>query len=145
MNNAGLPPEIAPTIVLALERAGVEGVATKGSRPDREKETVGQRLARLRHERGLTQVELAEKLGVLQPIISGYERDELRLHGQVIVGLTKIFRVSADEMLGLEKSKSPATIRNRRLLRRLHELDRLPRRDQQALLRTIDAFLAKAS
>src|SRR5207247_2491036 len=37
-------------------------------------ETVGQRLARLRRERGLTQVELAERLGIAQPIVSDYER-----------------------------------------------------------------------
>jgi hypothetical protein len=29
-------------------------------------------------------------------------------------------------------------------LRRLEQLDRLPTRDQQAVLRTLDAFLAKA-
>jgi transcriptional regulator with XRE-family HTH domain len=145
MNSPGFAPENAPTIVPALDGAEVVCVAVKTSRQDREKESVGQRLARLRRERGLTQVELAEKLGVVQPIISGYERGELRLHGQVIVGLTRVLRVSADELLGLEKSKTGTTVRNRRLLRRLQELDRLPRRDQQALLRTIDAFLAKAS
>lgn len=37
------------------------------------------------------------------------------------------------------------TFRNRRLLRRPQGLDRLPRLDEQALLRTIDAFLAQAS
>jgi len=35
--------------------------------------------------------------------------------------------------------------KNRRLLRRLQHLEKLPKRDQAALLRTIDAFLAKAS
>src|SRR5438034_2484544 len=64
-------------------------------------ETVGQRLARLRRERGLTQVELAERLGIAQPIVSDYERGELRLHGQLIVRLTEILGVSADELLGL--------------------------------------------
>jgi len=33
---------------------------------------------------------------------------------------------------------------NRRLLRRLQQIDGLPKRDQDALLRTIDAFLSKA-
>lgn len=42
----------------------------------------------------------------------------------------------------------PATngpIKNRRLYRQLQNIEKLPKRDQQALLRTIDAFLAKAS
>lgn len=110
-----------------------------------EHETIGERLARLRKERGITQVELAERLGVAQPMISDYERGELRLHGQLIVELTRIFGVSADELLGLERPRTTAAVRDRRLLRRLQQLEHLPRRDQQALLRTIDAFLAKAS
>ncbi len=90
-------------------------------------------------------MELAEHLGVAQPVVSDYERGELRLHGQAIVELTRVLRVSADELLGLEKLKGNGAIKNRRLLRRLQDLERLPKRDQQALLRTIDAFLAKAS
>jgi transcriptional regulator with XRE-family HTH domain len=104
-------------------------------------ETIGQRLARLRRERGMTQVELAERLGVAQPVVSDYERGELRLHGQLIVQLSQILGVSSEELLGLTKPASNGTIKNRRLLRRLQEIERLPRRDQQALLRTIDRFL----
>ena len=107
-------------------------------------ETIGERLARLRRERGLTQVEVAEKLNVAQPVVSDYERGELRLHGQLIVDLSHILGVSADELLGIEKPKSTAVIKNRRLRRRIQDLEHLPRRDQQALLRTIDAFLTKA-
>lgn len=109
-----------------------------------QKETIGQRLARLRRDRGITQAELAEKLGMTQPMISGYEHGTLRLHGELIVELAQILSVSADEILDLGESKSASAPTNRRLLRRLQELDQLPRRDQQALLRTIDAFLRKA-
>jgi hypothetical protein len=80
-----------------------------------------------------------------QPMISGYEHGTLRLHGEFIVELARILSVSSDELLGLgEGSKSATAPKNRRLLRRPQELDNLPRRDQQALLRTIDAFLRKA-
>jgi len=34
---------------------------------------------------------------------------------------------------------------HRRLLRRIQQIDNLPKRDQEALLRTIDAFLSKAA
>ena len=33
---------------------------------------------------------------------------------------------------------------NRRLYRQLQSIDKLPKRDQEALLRTIDTFLSKA-
>ncbi len=137
---SGTAPTIATT---SVETRAVARPRTKTPRPrETETETIGQRLARIRRERGLTQVELAEKLDVAQPVVSDYERGELRLHGELIIKLTDILGVSAEELLGLEKIKgNGAPVKNRRLARRLQEIDRLPRRDQQALLRTIDRFL----
>lgn len=43
-------------------------------------ETIGQRLARLRREGGLTQVMLAERVGIIQALVSDYEREKLRLN-----------------------------------------------------------------
>jgi DNA integrity scanning protein DisA with diadenylate cyclase activity len=52
---------------------------------------------------------------------------------------------SADEILGLEKSaRTTNAIKNQRIYRQLQSIDRLPKRDQEALARTIDAFVAKA-
>ena len=111
-----------------------------------EQETPGSRVARLRREKGITQIEIAEKLGITQSVVSDYERDVLRLNGELIVQLTGILNVSADEILGLEKiTRREVAIKNRRLYRQLQDIDKLPKRDQQALFRTIDAFLAKAS
>ena len=98
-----------------------------------------------RREKGITQVELAERLGVTQSVVSDYERDALRLNSELIVQLTQILGVSADELLGLVKpAQNNAPIKNRRLYRQLQNIEKLPKRDQQALLRTIDAFLTKA-
>ena len=113
-------------------------------------ETIAERVARMRREKGITQVEMADLLGVSQSVVSDYERGALRLHGELIAKIAEILGVSADEILGLEakhgagkKEKSAAT--NRRLLRRIQQIDNLPKRDQEALLRTIDAFLSKAA
>ncbi|MEW6368253.1 MAG: helix-turn-helix transcriptional regulator [Acidobacteriota bacterium] len=110
-----------------------------------EQEAIGERLTRIRRERGITQVELARKLGVAQPVLSDYERGELRLHGQLIVKLARILGVTTDELLGVEPSRpSKSPVKNRRLLRRLQDMDMLPKRDQQAIYRTITAFLERA-
>jgi hypothetical protein len=73
--------------------------------------------------------------------------DEIRLPAEVVVQIATILGVSTDELLGLkEVSTMGATSpKNRRLYRRLQVYRKLPRRDQQALLRTIEAFLSKAS
>ena len=110
-----------------------------------EQESIGSRLARLRREKGLTQVELAERLSINQSMMSDYERDVIRLHGGLIVQLTQILGVSADELLGLKAAQGNGAIKNRRLLRQVQAMERLSKRDQQALLRTIEAFLSKAS
>lgn len=105
-------------------------------------ETFGQRLARLRKEKGITQVELAKRLKVSQANVSDYERDNLRLHADVIVVLTKILDVSADELLGIRVSRR-APVKDRRFLPELAVIDQLPKRDKEALLRTIRLYTAK--
>ena len=109
-------------------------------------ETVGARIMRLRIEKSLTQHELAECLGVSQPMVSDYEHDVIGLNSERIVQLAQSLGVSADEILGLEKPSrmTVASIKNRRLYRQLQSIDKLPKRDQDALLRTIDAFMLKA-
>jgi transcriptional regulator with XRE-family HTH domain len=104
-------------------------------------EGLGQRLARLRKERGFTQVELAKRMGIVQALISDYELEKLRPNPDIIVAFAKAFDVTTDEILGVSQPKrAPVSPVSRRLLRRLQQFDKLPKRDQEALLRTIDAF-----
>lgn len=104
--------------------------------------TIGKRLAFLRKMRGITQVELAEQLGMIQALVSDYERGKLRLHGGLIVAFAKALRVSSDEILGLKTTNGFGPFKDRRFLKRLEKIDKLPRRDRQVLLATIDKFLA---
>lgn len=112
------------------------------SKAEKDKDlALGRRIAALRKERGTTQVELADQLGTTQAVVSDYERGKLRPHPEMIVRLAKALRVSTDEMLGIKPaSRNGATV-SRRVLRRLQAIDGLPKRDQDALFRTIDAFL----
>lgn len=110
---------------------------------DHDEESVGQRLARLRKDRGLTQVELAERVGLAQPNISDYERDVLRLHSDLIVKLAEVLKVSTDELLG-RKPPSTASVRSRRLIKRVQQIEELPQPHQRALLKTIDTFIKGA-
>lgn len=136
-----MPPETALTLALGYREGLHMARAAKASDTT---EKIGQRLARLRKERGITQKELASELGVTQSHVSEWERGNLRLHGELIARLARILGVSADELLGLSATDK-RSLSNRRLARRLQSFDKLPKRDQEALLRTIDAFLAKAS
>jgi transcriptional regulator with XRE-family HTH domain len=101
-----------------------------------------QTLSRLRKERGFTQAELANKIGSIQVVLSDYERGKVRPNADMLVRLATALEVSTDELLGIAaRTKLAGPAHNRRFLRRLHAIDKLPKRDQDALLRTIDAFL----
>ena len=50
-------------------------------------ETVGARIMRLRKDKSLTQQELAERLGISQPVVSDYEHDVIGLDSDRIVQL----------------------------------------------------------
>jgi hypothetical protein len=64
---------------------------------------------------------------------------------QQVVKLARALEVSPDRILGEGPPAKDSLLRDRRFLRRLQKIERLPKRDQQALLRTIDAFVAKLS
>lgn len=104
-------------------------------------ETFGQRLARIRKARGYTQVELAEKMGIIQVLVSDYERDKLRPYHEMIIRLAKGLEVSADELLGLKISKKKGGIPSLKLMRRLQKIEALPPAKQKILLQNIDMFL----
>jgi len=109
-------------------------------------ESLGGRLARMRTERGYTQIELAESIGITQKLVSDYERQRVRPAIDVIVRYAKLFEVSTDELLGVAtKRRATPAIKSQRVLRRLKKIDGLSKRDQDALIRTIDNFLKGAS
>jgi len=102
-------------------------------------ETLGQRISRLRKEHGLTQVELAAKIGIIQANVSAYENDKVRPHAEMIIRLSQAIGTSTDELLGISctQRKSP----NLRLLKRLEAIENLPSIQKKTLIRTIDTFL----
>jgi len=105
--------------------------------------TIAKRLGEIRRRQGKTQIEIAEKLGITQSLVSEYERGRLRLHAGLVAAFAKTLRVSADEILGLIKPKEDGLLKDRRLVRRFQRIEDLGKRDQLALFRTIDAFLSK--
>ena len=109
-------------------------------------ETLGQRLARIRKERGFTQQQLAERTGLIQVLISDYEHGKLRLTAEMAVRFADVLEVSTDDLL--RGKKGAATSRRQpslKLLRRMEQIENLPPYRQRALLTTIDGFLAAAT
>ena len=112
-----------------------------------EKETIGQRLARVRKERGLTQVTLAERTGLIQVVVSDYERGRLRLPADIAIRFAEVLNVTLDELLQPKKKSSgekTAKQPSLKLVRRMEQIESLPLYQQRALLTTIDTFITAA-
>jgi transcriptional regulator with XRE-family HTH domain len=104
-------------------------------------ETLGQRLARIRKQCGVTQIELAEKLGITQSLISDYERNHLRLPAEMAVRFALTLEVSMDELLHPKARRNGTGKPSLKVLRRMRQIERLPPNRQALVLKTIDAFV----
>jgi transcriptional regulator with XRE-family HTH domain len=67
-----------------------------------DKNTIGERIAKIRKEKGLTQKELADKIGISRSLLANYECGWTRLFGDMIAGFAIALEVSTDEILGLK-------------------------------------------
>lgn len=64
----------------------------------------GKRLAQLRKDFGLTQKELAEKLGLTPKAISFYELNQREPSNGLLQDFSRLFNVSVDYLLGLSSN-----------------------------------------
>ena len=65
-------------------------------------QTMGKRIAANRKRLGLTQDQMAEKLGVTAQAVSKWENDQSCPDIAMIPRLAELFGVSTDELLGVE-------------------------------------------
>ena len=107
------------------------------------KESIGQRLARLRKERGYTQRELAERIGIIHSLISDYETSKLRLYDQMVSRFAIALEVSTDEILGL-KGNHAKEKPSLKIVRRLGRIESLPPARQKTILKAIDFMIQSA-
>ena len=63
---------------------------------------LGLRIRELRTSFGWSQVELAEKLNISMQTVSNWENDNIQPSIEMLVRVSKIFRVSTDYLLGLD-------------------------------------------
>lgn len=66
-------------------------------------ESLGQRIARLRRSKGLTQEELGDKVGISSQAVSKWETDSSVPDVTLLVKIANIFDISVDELLGNER------------------------------------------
>lgn len=106
---------------------------------------LGERIAQARKERGMTQQQLAEQLGIAQQTLGHYEVARARIAADLLPKLADALDVSLDELLKgqptirLPGKRGPAS----RLEQQLDAVTRLPKAEQRAVSTLLSAVLAQ--
>lgn len=111
---------------------------------------LGERIASMRKARDITQVQLAEALGVSQQTIQAYEVGRRRIPVSALPVVARIVGVSLEELFGEKKPKErsrsvsgkrgPAS----RLEQQIEEISQLPKTQQRFVTQMLDTVLAQA-
>lgn len=115
---------------------------------------LGDRIRRLRKERGWTQADLADRIGCSRRALVYYERDGKYPPAPVLAAMAGAFQINIEALMDPEEPKirqrrdDPNLLEDpddRRLWRRFQQLKALPERDQRAILRMLDTMTAVQS
>lgn len=115
-----------------------------GGRPSKKlRSTLGERLSEARTKAGLSQAELAERMGTTQPAIAYWERSAQRLRSDVVSRLSQILGVSTDELLGAKARRVPVSQPAGRARQLFEAVAKLPRRQQEKVFAILEPFVAQ--
>jgi transcriptional regulator with XRE-family HTH domain len=102
----------------------------------------GERMAQAREQAGLTQDDLAAKLGLDQRVIAYWERRPVALRPDQLTALADALSVTTDFLLGRDEAKPPTPKGPPGKLRQLFDKAyRLPRHEQNQLVKFVEAYV----
>ena len=105
---------------------------------------LGQRVATLRKEQHMTQVQLAKMLGISQQLMAAHESGQRKIPASILPMLSKIFGVSIEELLGIKETtlkRGPAST----LHRQVEQIRLLPRTKQRFVIDMLDTVIKQQS
>ena len=101
---------------------------------------LGSRITALRKERGLTQTQLGEMIGVSQQQVVSFEKGRRKVPVSALPKLSSALAVPVAELIGMEekpRKRGPAP----KLQRQLEQLQQLPRSKQRFVTEMLDTVL----
>ncbi len=130
------PPSRSPQIAGYTRPVARNVSASKAPRPKQ-----GARLLAFRRAAGLTQIGLAELLGVAHTSIAFWEWSEKPPRGDVLPKMAKALGVSVEEILGVTAGSRRRSGPVGKLERVLLEARTLPRRDQDIVVKFVATLI----
>jgi len=105
---------------------------------------LGERIKRLRQERGWSQMQISKKLNVHQKQISGYERGIHAPSIELLMRMAELFNVSLDYIAFDDREdKHRIQLADRELMQTVKEIDDLPEEDRMTIKAVLNTFIIK--
>lgn len=107
---------------------------------------LGARLSTLRQTCGLTQAQVAERIGVSQQTVNSFERGRRRVPVSQLTPLAKLLGVSVEELID-DKAAAKATKRGpaSRLERQIEQIRRLPKAKQKFVSEMLESVISRSA
>ncbi|MCF6312421.1 MAG: helix-turn-helix domain-containing protein [Verrucomicrobiales bacterium] len=105
---------------------------------------LGEQISLARLEKGMTQEDLANALGVTQRVITYWEREPVALKPEQMSLLADALAVTADYLLGREKPKKRGSGPAGKAKLVFEEVSELPRRQQERVVAVVEDMLIAA-
>ncbi|HUX22350.1 MAG TPA: helix-turn-helix transcriptional regulator [Spirochaetia bacterium] len=105
---------------------------------------LGMHIAAARRAKGLTQAQLAERVGISRLLLSDYERGKVRVYADVLSRIAEALATSPSRFFGSTSGDDESPPPSLRLVKRIQKIEKLPLAQQKALLKNIDMFLKAA-
>jgi len=102
---------------------------------------MNERIKKIRKQKGLSQIELGECIGVSQQVITNYERGLREPNLETLLKIAGALDVTLETLIG-EKPIKPDDLTSRALQKRFEQIKRLPPEKQKAFMTFVDALSA---
>lgn len=100
---------------------------------------ISQRIKKVRKQKGLSQTELGERIGVSQQVITNYERNIREPDIETLLKIAGALDVSLEMLIG-EKPLKPENSTSRALQKRFEQVKKLSPDKQKAFITFVDAL-----
>ena len=130
--------------VIFLDRA-YTNCMQRGRKPAKEAPFFGKQLAAYRKQKGLTQYEFANELGISRNLVLHYERSCPNPNMEFVIKAAKTLDISTDELLGIKAAKKEKPGPPPRIKKLTEKITQLPKTKQGFVLDMIEGYIDKAS
>ena len=100
---------------------------------------MGDKIQKLRKEKGWSRKHLAQMIGTSGPIIGRHERGEMTPSVEVAKKLAESFKVTLDYLV--DDTDSVDDIKDKAMLQRLTDIEKLDQEDKKTIVHVIDSLL----